>query len=285
MRKLRKKKATYFGNITTLKRTHGFNIFHISSIVLIIKIIVIILLFMLATNSISINDIKPVSTTDYVLLIDDSSSMAKSDYKPNRLSSAKEISTRWVGILPNSTQIGLLGFSEGIDYRHQLTTDTTAIRKTIESIEIDYENSGTDLDYALRQGIDMLQGTKQDKTILLLTDGTQNVTNKTISRAINDNITIISFGIGKQEQERIVNEEYKKFYNSLEFNFTLLEEISEKTGGDAFRVEDKDSLKASLEQATFENVSVSVNSSYYIAILIAIISILELYLYSRVGAL
>ncbi|MGM5480845.1 MAG: vWA domain-containing protein [Nanobdellota archaeon] len=284
MRNLRKKRATYFGNIKTLQRTHGFKVFHVSIVVLIVKIIVIFLLFMIGTNSVAMTDIQPVTTTDYVLLIDDSSSMAKSDYDPNRLSSAKEISKRWLTVLPNSTKVGMASFSKNIDYSAELTTNKKEVSRAIDDIEINYGKSGTDLDHAINYGIDLLQESTREKTLLLLTDGTEPIANDTIHKSIDENIKIIAFGIGKQEEQDIPSE-YSEFYDALEFNFTLLQNITAQTGGNAYQVENEADLKKSLNEATYEEVSVPLNSSYYITLLIMIISIAELYLYSRIGAL
>ena len=38
--------ATYFGNLKTLERTHGFKIFHVSTWVLVTKMVLIVLLYM-----------------------------------------------------------------------------------------------------------------------------------------------------------------------------------------------------------------------------------------------
>lgn len=289
MKYLRGKRAAYFGNIKTLERTHGFRIFHVSLLVLTIKIIMIILLYMVATNTITIRDYRPITDTDYVLIIDDSSSMAKSDYEPNRLSSAKEISEKWLNIIPNSTGVGLVAFSKDIDYSVPLSYNKKILYDTINNITIDYTRSGTDLDYAIQFGIDLF-GEVEDKkkTILLFTDGTEDVSNDTIRKTNNENISIIAFGIGSDlgnESNEDIPEEYRDSYSTLAFNFTKLEHLTTETNGKAYQVSNKYELQESFDDATLEVTQREIDSGYYVIMLIAFISILELLIYAKLGAL
>lgn len=290
MKYLRGKRATYFGNLKILQRTHGYKVFHISSLVLIIKISLIVLLYLVATNSIMIKDYKPISDTDYILLIDDSSSMAKSDFEPNRLFSAKSIAKRWINILPNSTRVGVVAFSKSIDATTDITNNRNEQLRTIDEININYTRSGTDLDYAILYSIDLF-GSSQDnnRTILLFTDGTQDVNNETIDKININNIKIIAFGIGDSilatTEFDNVPEEYLNSFNTLEFNFSIIEQLTNRTGGIAYKVSDSKELENSFNQATLEEVQISLDSGYYVTILIAIISILELLIYARLGAL
>lgn len=289
MRSLRGRRAAYFGNLKTLRRTHGYKVFHISSIVLIIKLIVIILLYLVATNSIMIRDYKPVSNMDYVLLLDDSSSMAKSDYPPDRLSSAKLIAKEWINILPNSTRVGLVAFSTGVDKLLPLATDKKTLLRSVDDIEIDYTKSGTNLDFAISQALDLFSDSdSENKTILLMTDGTELLSNKTISRVRKNNIKMIIFGIGDDSKESSfedVPDGFRDSFNNLDLNFTALQTIANATKGVAYKVNNKAELQDSFNQAVLHEVQVSLDSGFYVTLLIAFISILELLVYARLGAL
>ncbi len=288
MSRMRVKRATYFGNLETLERTHGFRIFHVSSTILIAKIIMIILLYMVATNSFEIREFQTKTDTDYVLLIDVSSSMSNIDFEPNRLSSAKDISKQWLTVLPNSTSVGMVAFSQGIESFEPMTFKHSLIRDAINNLEIDYSKSGTNLDYAISYAADLLNQSIYQKTILLVTDGTEYVNNLTIAKLNDQNIKVYSFGIGSDEiaiDLEEIPEDFREDYVSLGLNFTLLEELSNSTGGVAYKITDSIELEENFKSATYEQVKVSVNSSYYIAVLIAILSILELILYAKLGAL
>lgn len=286
----RGKRGTYFGNLQTLEKTHGFRVFHVNSAILIVKLIVVVLLYMLATNSIEVREFQPIADTDYVLLIDVSSSMAKTDYLPNRLSSAKEISNKWLEILPNDTSVGMVAFSQDVDTFIPLTYDKSEVKNMVKDLEINYSKSGTDLDYAINYAIDLLNETSHQKSILLFTDGTETLTNLTISKMQNKEIKLIAFGIGSNNEDELANlkdipEEFRKDYTPLDLNFTILQNIANKTGGSAYMVSDEIQLKESFDSATMEQTKVTINSGYYVVLLITIISILEFVIYSKFGAL
>lgn len=291
MKYLRAKRATYFGNLKTLERTHGFRIFHVSTWVLIVKMLLIILLYMVATNSVAIAEYKPIGDTDFILLMDDSSSMSKTDFKPNRLESAKNIATRWLAIVPNSTQIGIVGFSNTIDIETDLTTDKSEILNTINNLKVDYSRSGTDLDFAISYAINMIKRSDQKKTILLFTDGTQNVSEKTINMALDEEVKLVIFGIGSELQEERnidytdIPEELRNSYSDLNLNFTVLKQIAIATNGEAYRISNDMQLEDSFQEATLEQINVRINSGYYVTLFIAIMSIFELLIFAKVGAL
>ncbi len=284
---LRGKKGIYFGNLQTLEKTHGFKIQHVNSIVLIVKLIVVVLLYMMATNAIEIKEFRPVSDTDYVLLLDVSSSMAKTDFYPNRLDAAKNIAMKWLNILPNNTAVGLNAFSQDSVLTLPLSFDKGAVKTAISNISIDYARSGTDLDYALNTGIDMLNESSHKKSILLFTDGTESVSDKTIAKFKDSNINLIIFGIGSDTTINLsdIPDEFKDDYSSLALNMTLLESIANATNGKAYQVSNELELQSSFNDATLEQIKVSINSAYYVTLLIALISILELIIYARFGAL
>lgn len=292
MKYLRAKRATYFGNLKTLERTHGFRIFHVSTWILVVKMVLIILLYMVATNSVEIAEYKPIGDTDFVLLVDDSSSMSKTDFKPNRLESAKTIASRWLTIVPNSTQIGVVGFSNNIDVESPLSVDKKPIYEALNSMEIDYTKSGTNLDFAISYAINMFKDSSNNKkSILLFTDGTQNVSESTIQNAIQQKVKITIFGIGSEFQEARnidlsdIPEEIRNTYNEQNLNISILKDIAKQTGGEAYLISNEMQLEESFQDATLEQINVRINSAYYVTLFIAFMSILELVIFARVGAL
>ncbi len=279
----RRTRATHFGNLSLLEKVHGFKRFHISPSILLFKILIICLLFLIATNTLELRQTKFVSDTDYVILLDASSSMAKRDYPPSRLGAAKEISLGWLDAVPKTTRIGFLAFTQDIAAQVPLTLDHGAVRDAIEGVGIDYSKGGTSLDFALNFALDnMTRGDGNSVTFLLLTDGTQRVQNETIAKAKQQGVRIYSFGIGAAEPEG-GNE--SEFYRSLDFDFSILEDLSNRTGGAAYRVADKQELDEALRSATLKDIQVSMNTSYYVLLLIAALSILEFVFYSHFGGL
>lgn len=277
----RRSRATHFGNMSLLEKVHGFKRFHINPSILIFKVLIIGLLFLIATDTLEMRQTSFVSDTDYVILLDSSASMAKRDYPPNRLEAAKEISLEWLEKVPETTRIGLVAFTQDISAEVPLTLDRNTLRDAVEQIEIDYGKGGTSLDFALNYALDGVNSSRGNVTFLLLTDGTQKVQNETIAKANMHGVNVYSFGIGAANVT--LNE--SEFYRSLEFDFLLLNELSGRTGGFAYHVSDKRELDEALRAATLEDVQVNLNTSYYVLLLIAALSILEFVFYSKFGGL
>ena len=288
MVRLRERRATAFGNIHTIERVQGFRRYAPSNIVLIMKVLLIFLIFMAATQSVELRQKKPVTNTDYILLIDSSGSMAANDFPPTRLAAAKELSKNWLNEVPNSTQVGIVSFSSTVESYVPLTTDKEVLQAAVDGIEVQYSHAGTSIDYALNFALDALNESKRNKSILLFTDGTQDFNPTIVSRARQLNIPVIAFGIGSKSNSvsnRSLPADYAEYFDNLALNFTILENLANQTGGKAFRVSSVSELQKSFSQATLQETQVRLNTNYYFLILIALLSIAELLIYSREGAL
>ncbi|MFH1212237.1 MAG: VWA domain-containing protein [Candidatus Woesearchaeota archaeon] len=291
---IRRKRAVHFGNLSTLRKVHGIKRFDTSPLILVTKIIIISIIFLVATGSIEIRQQRPIMNQDYVFLLDSSSSMAAADFEPNRLSAAKQISKKWLSALPEETRIGFVSFSQDVGNAVPLTIDKGIIKNEIESVAINYSKSGTAIDYAINFGLEFFDKESQNKRIiLLLTDGTEDVLPETVARVNALNARIFTFGIGENMTnessgflaDEEIPEEFRNSFNAKEFNFTKLQELSAKTGGKAFQISDSAQLTNALNEATLETVYVKLNTSYYVSILIALLSILELVIYAKLGGI
>jgi Ca-activated chloride channel family protein len=288
MVRLREKRATAFGNIHTIERVQGFRRYAPSNIVLIMKILMILLIFMAATQSVDLRQKKPVTNTDYLLLIDSSGSMAQNDFPPTRLAAAKQLSRNWLNEVPNSTQVGVVSFSSTVESYVPLTTDKEVLLAAVDGIEIDYSHAGTSMDYALNFALESLNESKRNKTILLFTDGTQGFDPTIISRARQLSVPVIAFGIGAKSNRlsnRTMPKDYEEYYDVLSLNFTILENLANQTGGKAYGVSSISELQKSFNLATLQETQVRLNTNYYVLIFIALLSIAEMLIYSREGAL
>jgi Ca-activated chloride channel family protein len=288
MVQLREKRATAFGNIHTIERVQGFRRYAPSQTVLWMKIALICLLFLVATQTIELRKRSPVGNTDYILLIDSSGSMSNPDFPPSRLAAAKELSLNWLNEVPNSTRIGVVSFSSTVEDYVPLTTDKELLKTTVDSISVQYGHAGTSVDYALNFAIDALNNSARNKSILLFTDGTTDVNNLVISRARQFNIPVTAFGIGGKNtrvSNRTIPSDFVDYYNDLALNFTILDNLANMTGGTAYRVTSVDELQKSFSAATLREAQVPLNTNYYMLIVIALLSIAELLVYSKEGAL
>ena len=78
---------------------------------------------------------------------------------------------------------------------------------------------------------------------------------------------------------------YEDSYSTLEADFSILEDLADKTGGEAYLITNEYELEEAFRLATQEQTAVDVNTAYFITILIAVMSIFELIFYARFGAL
>lgn len=285
---LRRKRVSHFGNLSTLQKVHGFKRFYINPAILLVKIIIIILLFLAATESVSISRLNPTTDTDYVLVLDVSPSMAMNDYDPDRLTAAKEISLNWLRLVSRGTAVGLVVFSDGVIEEVPLSLDKQEMIRSVENAFVNYSRSGTDPNKALLNAIELLEQSTQNKTVLFLTDGSDEIFNDTIFKARDNVVTIYSFGIGSNETVDLfddVPEEFLEFFDTMDFNFEVLDDLSNRTGGEAFSISNVQELKQAFDEATLEKIKIELNSQYYVLILIALLSITEFLIYSRLGGL
>ncbi len=77
---------------------------------------------------------EPLATV--VLALDVSNSMQASDVAPSRLAAAKDAATRFVDLVPDGVQIGLVTFSETVQVRVAPTDDREALVAAIERLRL-----------------------------------------------------------------------------------------------------------------------------------------------------
>ena len=275
----RGKRSVYFANSKTLEKIHGFKHHSVSPVILLAKFLIIFLLFLVATESVQLYTTQIADNTEYLIMIDVSSSMAVTDFDPDRLSAAKEIAQQWTGKVPSNSFVSLLSYSQGIQSSVPFTNDKSLIRDSLDNLSINYLNSTTNLDASLLEAFGTFSN-RTDKTVLLFTDSVDSIQTTTVSRAKNEDIRVLIFGIGSQIESLDTD-----FFETQSLNFTTMELLANQTNGDAFRVSSYEELSDALLVSTQRETQVALNSTFYVLILIAILSIFELVIYARFGGL
>lgn len=296
MVKIRRERVIRFGNYRTLKRIHGYRMLIPHPLILISKIITVVLLFLIATQAIKINIVRPVANTDFVLLIDSSQSMMMPDYKPNRLEFAKDIAIKWLNKLPGTTKIGVIKFSDKPSIVVDLTTNPQEIEEGIRSIEISLNSSGTAIGDAIKLGASILEKSPKQRFIILITDGSNNVGSSLMnasSYAKSRNVSVYVIGIeSTEETQRLFQElqEIAKRYGIEDFSLPELDreglqEVATFTGGKFFVATNESLFEKSFEKIIVKNERIPVSSDFYILMFVSILIILELIAYAKIGAL
>ncbi len=159
---------------------------------------------------------------DIVFAIDSSGSMSSNDPSGMR----KEAAKQFVDAFYSGDQGAVVDFDSYAYIRVHLTQDQDAIKSAIDTIN---SSGGTNIDRAINTSIDELLSAyaneNNEKIIILLTDGSGTYYNSTTQRAIENNITIYTIGLG------------------YGVNNTLLENIAADTGGKYYQAAGSDELR------------------------------------------
>ncbi len=204
-----------------------------------------------------------VEGTDIVLCLDISTSMLATDLAPTRFQAAKDVARKFVNQRTDDN-MGLVVFSGESLSLMPLTTDRTALINAISSVDMGALNDGTAIGDGLSSAINRLvSGKAKSKSIILLTDGTNNagdVAPSTAARiAAQKGIKIYTIGVGTNGTITITDP-YGFSNTTMETKIDegALKSIAEMTKGKYFRATDSRMLNDifqeidSLEKTTLD---------------------------------
>ena len=236
-------KALKFANFEAIARVTGGEILSKNITVLIMRVFAI--LFLVLAISGTIVYYKGESTThDIVLAIDASGSMSATDYEPNRLEAAKKAALTFVEMIKGDVGIGVVSFSGASRVEQKITTDKILVSEAIKNIELQ-ELSGTDIGQAIITSSNLFLNEERPKTIILLTDGQDNVgvTPAEAVKYIKPKIVVHTIGIGTTEGGTLgdVNALLKLDEETLKF-------IANETGGKYYRAKNVEELKKAYKE-------------------------------------
>ncbi len=204
--------------------------------------------------------------TDIVIAMDISGSMSATDFRPSRFAAAKDVATAFVNSRKNDN-MGLVVFAGESLSLMPLTNDRAALVNAIANVEMGDLNDGTAIGDGLSSAINRIsQGKAKSKSIILLTDGSNNagdvppVTAAQIAKQ--KGIKIYTIGVGTNGKMQIADP-YGFSTTTLETKIdeTLLTNMAKLTGGKYFRAKDERMLKHVFEEIdSLEKSSIDVNS-------------------------
>lgn len=204
--------------------------------------------------------------TDIILAMDISGSMSATDFKPNRFNAAKDVATSFVNSRPNDN-MGLVVFAGESLSLMPLTNDRAALVNAIVNVMMGDLQDGTAIGDGLSSAINRIsQGKAKSKSIILLTDGSNNagdvppVTAAQIAKQ--KGIKIYTIGVGTNGKMQIADP-YGFSTTTLETKIDepLLQNMAKLTGGKYFRAKDERMLKQVFEEIdSLEKSSLDVNS-------------------------
>lgn len=188
-----------------------------------------------------------IEGTDIVLALDISGSMSARDFNPSRFAAAKDVATRFVN-QRSDDNIGLVVFAGESLSLMPLTNDRAALINAIKNVEMGELNDGTAIGDGLSSAINRItSGKAKSKSIILLTDGTNNAGDVPPSTAANiakqKGIKVYTIGVGTNGSIQITDP-YGFSTTTLETKIDeeSLRNIAKITGGKFFRATDEHML-------------------------------------------
>lgn len=189
-----------------------------------------------------------VEGTDIVLALDISSSMLATDLRPTRFEAAKSVATKFVGQRTNDN-IGLVVFSGESLSLMPLTSDKAALVNAIQNVKVGDLNDGTAIGDGIASAINrIVSGQAKSKSIILLTDGTNNAGDVAPSTAAQiakeKGIKIYTIGVGTNGSIQITDP-YGFSTTTMETKIdeATLKNIAQITNGKFFRATDTRMLR------------------------------------------
>ena len=207
-----------------------------------------------------------VAIAGIIVALDISSSMLATDLRPTRLESAKEVATKFVGQRTDDN-IGLVVFSGESLSLMPLTSDKAALVNAIKNVESGDLNDGTAIGDGIASAINRLvSGNAKSKSIILLTDGTNNagdVAPATAAQIAKEKgIKIYTIGAGTNGSIQITDP-YGFSTTTMETKIdeAALKNIANITGGKFFRATDSRMLREVFNEIdSLEKTKLNVNT-------------------------
>ena len=226
---------------------------------------------------------------DIVLAIDVSGSMLARDFRPDRISAAKEVAASFVADRYGD-RIGLVVFAGEAFTQSPLTTDQSTLQTLLSRIRSGVIEDGTAIGNGLATAINRLrESDSKSKVVILLTDGVNNrgqIAPLTAAQiAAEQGIKVYTIGVGTRgEAPYPVFDDNGNVVRTVmmksEIDEKIMREIASATGGEYFRATDKQALKAIYDQInTLEKSRVEVDEytifheEFFLYVIIALMAL------------
>ena len=227
---------------------------------------------------------------DIMRAVDVSGSMLARDFKPDRITAAKEVAGRFIADRYGD-RLGLVVFAGEAFTQSPLTTDQSTLQTMLSRIRSGIIEDGTAIGNGLATAINRLrESDAKSKVIILLTDGVNNrgeiAPLMAADIAADMGIKVYTIGVGTRGKapypvvDMFGNMSFQPM--DVEIDEKTLEGIAERTGGRYFRATDNDKLQSiydeinQLEKSKVEVTDYTVYHERFLALLLAALGVLLL---------
>lgn len=197
-----------------------------------------------------------VEGTDIILAMDISTSMLARDFKPDRFEAAKSVAQRFVSGREGDN-MGLVIFAAESFTAVPMTTDRSLLANYIHELQMGMLNDGTAIGDGLTTSINRIrEGKAKSKSIILLTDGSNNTGNvapvTAAEIAAKNGIKVYTIGVGTNgmapypQADMFGRIQYVNL--PVVIDEPTLQKIADMTGGQYFRATSASVLSDIFEQ-------------------------------------
>lgn len=247
-----------YSNFKALKKAavKNFNLAVLLPDILKIAGIILLAAALLRPQSVSEDMTEKVRGIDIILALDLSGSMRADDFKPDRLTAAKEVLRKFVRGIKND-RVGMVVFAGLAFTQCPLTVDYEIVENLIGEVDFGTVRvDGTAMGDAVITSANRLEISEREKVVILATDGVNNRGIDPVDAAkaaAVKNVKIYTIGIGREGGAPAVYTDAlgnKRYYRDRQGNVVMHEEpdeevlarMAEITGGKYYRAQDKDAL-------------------------------------------
>ena len=186
---------------------------------------------------------------DIILAMDVSTSMLARDFKPDRISAAKDIAIEFISQRP-SDRMGIVVFAGESYTQCPLTTDRATLINLMKEVQTDLIEDGTAIGNGLATAVArMMDSDAPSRVVILLTDGVNNSGEVApqmaaeIARTYGVRVYTIGVGANGMAPYPVMTPWGVEIQNvQVEIDEDLLKGIAEATGGRYFRATDNTKL-------------------------------------------
>tara|TARA_B100001175_G_scaffold23812_1_gene17749 strand:- start:569 stop:1405 length:837 start_codon:yes stop_codon:yes gene_type:complete len=188
---------------------------------------------------------KNIDIIDIVLVIDISSSMLATDFKPNRLEVVKKTAKQFIN-QRDGDRLGILVFAGESFIQCPLTIDKDVLISLMDEVSVAQQSyDGTAIGMAIANATNRLRNSEsKSKVMILLSDGSNNAgeldPNTAADLAKQFGIKIYTIGAGTNDDVSFIP---GRGYIRNEIDEESLKAIAEQTGGQYFRATNSDALE------------------------------------------
>lgn len=212
-----------------------------------IQFLVIILIVISLSRPQAVQELqdKKIDIVDIVLVIDISSSMLATDFKPNRLEVVKKTAKNFIK-QRDGDRLGILVFAGESFIQCPLTIDKDVLLSLMDEVSVAQQSyDGTAIGMAIANATNRLRNSEsKSKVMILLSDGSNNAGELDPSTAADlakqFNIKIYTIGAGTNDDVSFIP---GRGYIRNEIDEESLKSIAKQTGGQYFRATNSKALE------------------------------------------